>query len=283
MACWQFASPEQIPALKQIWLQSFPEDDEAAAATFFSSLFRPEECLVHVEDGTPVSMVFMLPARLCVQEKQLPIQYIYAAATHPHWRGWGIFASLLRQAHKVAAERGQIASFLRPGEESLIGYYARFGYEPWFVRNCYSLTALEAAQAAPAAVADCPAECYAAVRNRMLSSRSAWVAWEERFAAYAARAALSSGGCVLQGEKGCALCEKQGNRTVVKELLCPPEEQAAFCAAISRRMGGMDLQVSVPAEEGAEKNPFGLWCPLAEEGKRLYNQIKTPYMGLALD
>ena len=107
--------------------------------------------------------------------------------------------------------------------------------------------------------------------------------WESRFATYAARSALNNGGCVLKGKNGCALCDIEGDTILVKELLCTAEEETSFCAAVSQRLGISNMLVSRPANPGEEKIGFGLWRPLAQEGKDLYNQIQDPYMGLALD
>ena len=107
--------------------------------------------------------------------------------------------------------------------------------------------------------------------------------WEERFASYAARTALNNGGCLLKGKNGCALCDRVGETVIVKELLCPSEEEAAYCTAVSQRLGISQMLVSRPVVPGDEKSGFGLWYPLAQEGKDLYNQIHDPYMGLALD
>ncbi len=128
----QPGTPDQIPALKAIWAASFPEDPPEAIEDFFARCFRPEECLTAFEGGEPVSMAFLLPALYQRGGKAFPVQYIYAAATLPAWRGRGIFGALLRGALEEGRRRGQFASFLHPGEPSLAAYYGRFGYRAGF-------------------------------------------------------------------------------------------------------------------------------------------------------
>lgn len=103
-------------------------------------LYRPADCMVEFRDDQPVSMAFLLPAVWHNGADAYPVQYIYAAATLPAYRGRGLFGSLLKRAHEEALRRGQAASFLRPGEPSLTAYYRRFGYENWFAADVLRLT-----------------------------------------------------------------------------------------------------------------------------------------------
>ena len=123
-----YARPEQASDLKTIWLRSFPGDTGEDVDAFFSALFRPEECLVYLAEGQPVSMTFALPAVFRAQGESVPVQYIYAASTLPEWRGRGIFGRLLEFTCGQGARQGMAASFLRPGEKSLFDYYRRFDY-----------------------------------------------------------------------------------------------------------------------------------------------------------
>ena len=40
---------------------------------------------------------------MCIRDSTYPVQYIYAAATLPAYRGQGLFGALLRQAHEEAS------------------------------------------------------------------------------------------------------------------------------------------------------------------------------------
>lgn len=93
-------------ACQAIWLACFPEDTPEAPEHFFRDVLHRGEGLVYQTGGRPVSMVFMLPAELVGEDGRLPIQYIYAAATHPDYQHRGIFAALLRGALDRAAKPG---------------------------------------------------------------------------------------------------------------------------------------------------------------------------------
>lgn len=275
------ARAEHIPALKAIWAASFPEDAPEDIDDFFARQFRASECLVHLEDGAPVSMAFMLPAVLRTGGRTLPIQYIYAASTLPPWRGRGIFASLLRRAHELAAQRGQAGSFLHPQEPSLYGYYRRFGYTPWFTarQQRFSRDELLAAEGRAALLREEGEDAYFALRGRFLAGYPAWVEWEDRFTRQAVRDAQGRGGGLLAGEEGCLLYETAGDTALVSELLCLPEKRAACLKAAAQRLGCAVLDVREPAGPSGAGEPFGMWLPLSPQAQGLAGPA---YMGLTL-
>lgn len=250
----RYAFTDDLAAIRTIWSAAFPEDTAADRDRFLQTVRLSEECLVAVENGVPVSMVFMLPATY--GERRL--QYIYAAATLPSHRGCGIFGDLLRTAIKHAREQGCAASFLRPAEPSLVGYYARFGYLPW----CGCHTETGDAKANGEHVTVLSPDAFAERRAARLPSHA--VGWESRFAAYAA-----SCGVAADTERATALCNKQGNTLFIKEVL-GDADPAALSAALGcdrfvwRRQGGDE--------------PFMLWLPFEE-----MSEATAPYVGLALD
>lgn len=192
-----YARPEQLSALKTIWLRSFPTDTPEDVDAFFQSLFRPEDCLVHWENGQPVSMAFALPVVFHAADELYPVQYIYAASTLPEWRGRGIFGELLRFAFEQGAAQGMAASFLRPGEASLFGYYKRFGYRPFFSSEEIRLSRPVDRKLEENTLQVLAPEAYAAARGRALAHIPFHVEWSVDQAAYAVRNAAAAGGCAL--------------------------------------------------------------------------------------
>lgn len=269
-----YARPEQAPALKAIWLRAFPEDTAEDVDAFFDALFRPEDCLVYLEEGRPVSMTFALPAVFRARGESFPAQYIYAASTLPEWRGRGIFGRLLEFTCAEGARRGMAASFLRPGEKSLFDYYRRFDYRPFFT---HSVVRMPGRAGNGGRMKPLPPEKYAAARSRALADRPFWLEWSADQAAYAVRNAQAAGGRALQGPVGCALCYPDGDTLRVEELLCSPEEEPLFYSAFSA-FGCSNWEIRRPGEGEA----FGMWRPLSPEGERLFSHGAAPYMGLSL-
>lgn len=276
-------APGQIPALKRIWAASFPEDPPKAIEDFFARCFRPEECLTAFEGGEPVSMVFLLPALYRKSGKTFPVQYIYAAATLPAWRGRGIFASLLRGALEEGRRRGQFASFLHPGEPSLASYYGRFGYRAGFRAAVERLNREELRTAGGGAAGLRRLDAcrdYAARRNRLLAGSDAYVEWEERFAGLAVSSAVSAGGGVLAGPDGLALCEPSGGALEVRELLCPPERRGDYLCALAAQFDAPLYHIHRPALAGETGETVGLIKPLRPEAE---DWDAASYMGLTLE
>lgn len=281
-----FAAREQVPALKDIWHACFPEDGPEEIARFFETLFRPEECLVRCDGGRPVSMVLLLPAVWRAGETELSAQYIYAAGTLPAYRGRGLFGALLREAHDVGRRRGAAISFLRPGEESLFAYYARFGYEPLFRAGVQRLSAaeMEALAAGGDAWTTYDGD-YAALREQALAGYPGpHMDWGAHIAGYAADSARRLGGEVFVCRGGrypaCALCEPAGDMLFVRELLDSEGREAGFyraaCARFPQASGGI---VRRPAAHGGEA--FGMLARLRP--LTFPAGTAAPYMGLALD
>lgn len=280
------AGYEHVDALCRIWKASFPQDPPEAAANFLRAQFRPEECLIYREGGQPVSMVFMLPATFMIGGSRLPVQYIYAAATLPEYRGRGLFAELLNAAFDWARAHGRAASFLRPGEPGLERYYSRFGYAPFFTADIVHMNRDELSGAAgdDASVSlRLPDVPYAQCRDEALKRMDAFIRWESRFADYAARQAYHAGGGVLTDEEGgCALCEPAGDTLVVRELICSRKKLPAFYGAIIKYFDYPAYEIRRPDGSGSGES-FGMWKPLSKAADQIDCGRWRPYMGLALD
>lgn len=276
----------QVPQLKALWLSAFPGDTPEDVSGFFERVYRPEECLVMEEDGLPVSMAFLLPAHLPVQEENLSLQYVYAAATRPDRRGKGLFSALLRAALERGRKQGAAASFLRPADAGLQEYYGRFGYRPFFrvrVVDCGRTTLLTAE---PAGVTPCRVTDYAALRGAFLQDIRRAVRWPDRLAVYEAESVEKSGGFLLAGRDGFALCEPRsdgdGTRLLTRELLCRPGREKAMMAAVAAHYPADAYRFRLPAGEAEpDTEGFGLLCPLSRRAEGLF--AGHGYMGPAFD
>ena len=261
MILHRFATVQDTAALTVIWQHAFPEDTAEDIADFLANVNLAEECLVAEEDGTVVSMVFLLPATWQGQTP-LPLQYIYAAATLPSHRSRGIFGNLLRQALDVARQRGQVASFLHPAQPSLCEYYAAFGYEPFF----YCDTLCGAAVPSSIRVKRVTAENYVTFRKAIAPLFA--VEWPSRF--------LTN---TVITENACAVCVPDGERLLIREVCCSDGQYEKTCAALAHHFGCDTYECRIPVSKAGEQ-PFGLLCPLQPIKMSV---TPPPYMGVALD
>ena len=127
------AARRDLPALTRLWQTCFG-DTEAEVRAFWQALF---DCtpvyLRRAPDGSPAAMLCALPAELVGDDGDaVPAAYLYAVCTAPALRGRGHCRLLLQEAEQDLAEQDVRAAVLVPAEESLFGFYARFGYRTVF-------------------------------------------------------------------------------------------------------------------------------------------------------
>ena len=82
---FDFARPEDVDALKDLWLSCFGGPREYVDF-YYSRRFLPEDTLVWREGGRPVSMMTLMRVRQAGEDGA----YVYAVATSPEYRGLGL-------------------------------------------------------------------------------------------------------------------------------------------------------------------------------------------------
>ncbi len=121
-----------IPALKQIWNESF--NDTINYIDFvFGKVAKSNEILLFEQNGIVCAMLIMLPVKFSFYQESLGGVYIYGAATREKYQNKGLMTRLLNEAERIAKEeRDAQLSVLVPGEAYLFDYYARRGYRADF-------------------------------------------------------------------------------------------------------------------------------------------------------
>jgi len=270
-----YAQVRMIPALKELWREAFG-DGEDYARFFYENRFRPEETILWEQEGEPLAMASLLPASLCLQEREIPARYVYGVATKREARGRGLASRLLEYAAQEAGAKGE-ALFLVPSEESLFSFYARRGYRPFFSLleaeiPCGEETAL--IESAPIA----PGE-YARLRDRHFREMT-FVSWDERAVAYAAKENAFLGGRTVSfsfgGERHAAMVLPQDGTLRVRETTLSEEALRPALGALARGLGCGTIRARLPDPEGTGR-PFGM----------LYRDPRITeaggYLNLALD
>lgn len=106
---------------RKIYRETFEDEDITFEDLLFKHCFK--YCKFFEENGRPVSMFFALPCVLKKGDFERKAIYIYAAATDKNYRGKGYMGRLIEESKK-----NEELIFLRPAEDSLIDYYARFDF-----------------------------------------------------------------------------------------------------------------------------------------------------------
>ena len=278
----RFARPEDRPALSRLWLACFPGDTMETVRAVFGRLALETECLVAAPDGFPVSMLLLLPQRYAAAGRSLPVQYIYAAATLPAYRGRGYCGALLKAAFEVGRSRGQAASFLRPASQGLTDYYSSAtGLSSVSWRGgSLSLTRLCACpdwNSFPCGTTGPRGKGFSRTGRLISFGKNGGRIWRWSRPRRPAAEVFP-----LPGPLGARSANPTGTRCLSGSFSAPPLRQSALLSRFGRT--GIVCRTPVRAAEG-EGTVFGLWRPLDDDG---WEQLRPaagdkPYMGLALD
>lgn len=274
-----WADEAHFPAVRELWRQGFPTDTDEEIAAFWRAMSGVAQCLLCMQGDEAVSMAFLLPAHGCGGQRRVPLWYVYAAATRCDRRGEGLFARLLAEAAARAAKNGVAGLFLRPAEPSLFGYYARQGFQP----QCYAVEmrwqANELYSKYPPEELKTVESGYAAIRGMWLKRLGgSFVDWSPAVAELALEMAKKVGGGAVFGSCGAALCERDGDCLLVRELLCAPADRERLVVQAARRFPCQSILVNTPSKEG-EGEVFGMLLPCVDEA--IFNG--PLYMGFALE
>jgi len=140
------ASTTDYPEIKLLWERVFLDPEEFIAC--FMAHFGIESGYVCEINGNIAAMAFALPTTLSFVKKcksqisnlksqitNLPLRYIYACATHPHYRRQGIMKILIETIYKEARNENIAGIFLRAADPNLENYYRKLGFEAFFYRD----------------------------------------------------------------------------------------------------------------------------------------------------
>lgn len=135
----KMATQADYDNILSLWMTCFAEDGEEYPRRFLQIVDFPSQVCLGCVDGSPVSMLFLLPAIAQLGERVWPVRYLYAGCTHPSCRRHGYYKQLLAFAAEIAAKQGAAAIYLHPADDSLFGYYETCGY----LKGIYGAQALQ--------------------------------------------------------------------------------------------------------------------------------------------
>ena len=120
---FRLSVPADIPALRRLWQEAFG-DPEGYLDLFFSTAYRPERCMVLMEEGRILAAAYWLTCRL----GESRLAYVYAVAVDKAARGRGLGKGLMTAVEAHLARENWAGVLLVPGEESLRKFYVNLGY-----------------------------------------------------------------------------------------------------------------------------------------------------------
>ena len=118
---------------KQLYLLCFTEDTAEDAELLFEKVFSKAKMLSEYNElGQPIAMLYLMDAKIVDNCKKDDYYYLYAACTHPSYRGKGIMGRLLEKAKAEAVKDNKKGIFLKPANPPLFDFYAKSDFLPYF-------------------------------------------------------------------------------------------------------------------------------------------------------
>lgn len=118
---------------KKLYLLCFKEDTEEDAELLFKNVLSKAKMISeNNENGQPIAMLFLMDASIVENGTSFDYYYLYAACTHPDYRGRGIMAGLLEKAKQTAIQNHKLGVFLKPANPPLFKFYAKSDFLPYF-------------------------------------------------------------------------------------------------------------------------------------------------------
>lgn len=144
------ARENDIPAMKSLWSECFPNDKEYADF-FFENIFRLASARVCEIEGECAAMIHVFPRMIATPFCELSAKYIYGVGTTEKCRGKGIAGRMLE-----AEANDCDLLVLIPQSESLFDFYKKYGFSEICEVSKREVYAEEKAENRPATESDIP-------------------------------------------------------------------------------------------------------------------------------
>lgn len=276
--------PHDFDTLQELWDLGFPGEHEFGR--FILERFgRPENILVYAPDNRPSAMVILLPRILLCGAERLNVSYIMGVTTRPELRGQGVMSELMRATHETLRRRHVDLAALIPAQPSLFDYYARFGYEPFFMAERKIVTVAPFFDGYTVDEGSSDFEVFDAIYRLNLNGSAYLERSESDWHCAFQEHRDFDGKVLLLYRSGLpvsyAFYYFSEGKTAISEALGVDETAVtAACAAVLARTGSNEAKLTLPAFKNAQ--PFGAVLPLSDAGHELLKKSFTlpPYINL---
>ncbi|MBQ7107500.1 MAG: GNAT family N-acetyltransferase [Clostridia bacterium] len=218
---------------KQLYLLCFTEDTAEDAELIFEKVFSKAKMLSEYNElGQPIAMLYLMDAKIVDNGKKDDYYYLYAACTHPSYRGKGIMGRLLEKAKAEAVKDNKKGIFLKPANPPLFDFYAKSNFLPYFNVCKVCMESAELINRYPARGISTEAsdlsEWYSLRQDLLKGLNQPFVEFSKDMLVAAA-----DGGIAVKGKDFGFVYEIRDNLFLVKEALCEKGASEKLFQAIS--------------------------------------------------
>jgi GNAT superfamily N-acetyltransferase len=268
--------------LKKLYLLCFTDDTVEDADFLFENVFSKAELLCEEVDGKPISMLFLMDCTLNQKGKETPFYYLYAACTHPDFRGKGIMGGLLEKAKAFAEKKDKAGIILKPASPSLFKFYNNYGFESLFKVAKANLTIEDLADTPKTNLFEIPLKDWSKKRQNILPRLSdAFICFPEKLLCAAA-----VGSKVVTDQKGSFIVyENRDGVLLCKECLTETNNSLGILSlakTVMEKEGLNLLELRTPQAPFLKDNPLfeeNFFSVCSNKGVIADN----PYHGFAFD
>lgn len=277
----RLATNSDTDRLKRIWRVCFG-DPEPYIDFFFHNAYEPEKTVVYEVEGQVCSMFFLLDSTVWIDGNEYQASYLYAAATLPEYRSRGFMGQMIQYAADFCRSIGKEFIVLVPAEQSLFGYYSRFGFQTYFYDAIETWTAANREQSPePYELTREHIDSIGRIRGQKLKQNGGFM-WNRVQLNYVLREHLFTGGGIFQTEDGYALYHLSDDVCKVDELIALPGKEARFKESFLAHLGASSFQIVHPCGEVGVPRARGMLLPL-DTTERTVGFTGYPYIGLTLE
>ena len=268
-----------------LWQEAFG-DCEEAIRMFLDSRYIADNTVVAEENGRIVSMLFLLEGKFRIKGTLYSSYYLYAAAARQE-RGRGIMSELLAFAKQTAFDRGVDFICLKPAEESLYGYYSRFGYKTVFATKTVTIKCSDNRDSdTHISLTESQIDLEKA-RNSSFSETDAFL-WDNSAIDYAIKQHWYYGGELLKSCKGYCLYSADGAKCHVNEFSFTSDFLNEIVSFLRLDNYFSEITVDLPIDydcsgydETVRDN--GMALAVTESAESVIDNLKNAYLNLTLD
>ncbi len=271
--------------LISLWNEAF-SDTRDNIEFFLDNKYIADNTVVCEKNGKIVSQLFLLEGEMHINGTDYPSYYLYAACTLKEQRGKGIMGKMLEFSRNLAYNRGKFFICLMPAEESLFGYYSKFGYKSLFERKIIrtNIDELNKIDFSYINYSDFGIKSPVKSRDTMLENQN-YFKWDKHSIDFAFRFIERYDGCALEDCKGYMLYDANNGYLSVKENTFTQGKLAEKVKMLCDKNQIKEFEIILPVNYDF----FGITGDVVHNGmildvKDMFGFTdKTAYLGLTLD